>query len=138
MESMGGGVQGACAFPRAPWGLNTDTLACPGLAPSIPCSPQREGLVGGREAGSLGFPRRGGKPLFHRSMLSSVGLEKQVCSSFSQNSSSSWIGSQVGALSASPCLWHTLHLETPWNGSSSLPAAHARSLPGFPDLCSDP
>lgn len=27
----------------------------------------------------------------HRSMLSSVGLEKQVCNSFSQNSSSSWI-----------------------------------------------
>ena len=29
---------------------------------------------------------------FHRSMLSSVGVEKQVCSNFSQNSSSSCIG----------------------------------------------
>lgn len=82
-------------------GLSRDGLACPGLAPTRPCSPLGEGLIAGREARGLGFPQRGPDATrLHRSMLSSVGLEKQVCSSFSQNSSSSWRGARAGALSA--------------------------------------
>lgn len=94
-ESKGGRIQGASTFLGTPSrGLPRDGLAGPG--PGL----NKEGLAvpweraPGKEGG-----RRPGVPTkrmqeatwSHRSMLSSVGLEKQVCNSFSQNSSSSWI-----------------------------------------------
>lgn len=44
--------------PRKP---SRDGLARPSLAPTRSCSPLGEGLVGGREAGGLGFPQKGGE-----------------------------------------------------------------------------
>lgn len=70
---------------------------------------------------------------FHRSMLSSVGLEKQVCSSFSQNSSSSWRvgGGGMGKSQSPEGTGQPLPIArpAPCGGSSSLPET---SLPQKP------
>lgn len=98
---------GSRHLPLCPFqGLSRDGLVCPGRTPTRPCSPG--------EAGCLSFPWRGVISCqVHRSMLSSVGLEKQVCSSFSQNSSSSWIGGDKSGspeCAAGPWLQHALSL----------------------------
>lgn len=124
----GGGVRagGGClrgrAFPGPLQGAGTAVARHQQALLSLGRGPR------GREARGLGFPRRGGrKPPVHRSMLSSVGLEKQVCSSFSQNSSSSWIRGKSGR---PECRGRALPLNPP--PKTAPLRCSAPSLPGSP------
>lgn len=104
---MGGGcLRGPCLSQGPSRGLSRDGLARRWPSTSRRCSPLGEGPVAGRREASGSHGEGAGSRWVHRSMLSSVGLEKQVCSSFSQNSSSSWIRGKSGTLSAGagPCL----------------------------------
>lgn len=88
------GIQGTSTFLSNPSrGLPRDGLAGPGPGPNKAWQSLGRGCLGRREAGENPTERMQEAAWSHRSMLSSVGLEKQVCNSFSQNSSSSWYSS---------------------------------------------